>query len=460
MQNVNMPIHHYDDRDAMWDIQSICSQFKEYNTIDTDLYKIYPVARGLRNPDGTGVVAGLTQICNVHGYVMDEGEKSPVEGRLSYRGVDINDLVKGCVEEHRFGFEEAAWLLLVGKLPTQAQLTTMRELMTLYRELPDSFAEDVLMKTPSNQLMIQLSRGVLGLYFYDENPDDLSVENQMRQSFQLIARLPSIMVMAYQIKRRFWDRESMYFHQPLPDHSISQTILRMLRADTQFTEEEARLLDICMILHAEHGGGNNSTFAARVLSSSGTDIYAAISAGIGSLKGPRHGGANKKVREMVEFIKQDVQHWDNDGEVKDYLSRLANKEAGDRSGLIYGMGHAVYTKSDPRAVILKRSARRLAQLKGFEDEFALLESVERLTPEVLSEKGKDKVICANVDLYSGLVYKMLGIPDELHTPLFAAARVAGWCAHRMEEIVCGGRLIRPAYKAVLPHQSYLPLTER
>ena len=450
----------YGAEDANRDIQNICNEFREYNTIDTDLYNIYPVARGLRNADGTGVVAGLTQICNVHGYVMDEGEKSPVEGALSYRGVDINDLVNGCIQENRYGYEETAWLLLVGKLPTKQQLETMRNLMTLYEELPDSFAEDVLMKTPSRQLMVQLARGVLGLCFYDDNPDDLSVENQMRQSMQVISRLPNIMVTAYQIKRRFWDKESMYFHQPLPEYSIAQNILRMLRADTQFTEEEARLLDICMTLHAEHGGGNNSTFATRVLSSSGTDLYCSLAAGIGSLKGPRHGGANKKVREMVGYIKEGVSHWDNDGEIKDFLYKLMKKEAGDRSGLIYGMGHAVYTKSDPRAVILKRNARKLAMDKGFYDDFALLESIERLTPEVFASQGNHKVICANVDLYSGLVYEMLGIPDELHTPLFAVARSAGWCAHRIEEITCGGRLIRPAYKAVLHKQPYTPLDQR
>lgn len=457
---INTANPEYDAWKASRDIQFICDTFKEYNTIDTDLYSNYSVARGLRNADGTGVVAGLTQICNVHGYVMDEGEKAPVEGSLSYRGIDINDLIDGCIKENRYGYEEAAWLLLVGKLPTQEQLEIMRNLMTLYEDLPETFAEDILMKTPSRQLMVQLARGVLGLSFYDNNLDDLSIENQMRQSMQVISSLPNIMVTAYQIKRRFWDKQSMYFHQPLPQYSIAQNILRMLRADTQFTEDEARLLDICMILHAEHGGGNNSTFATRVLSSSGTDLYSSIAAGIGSLKGPRHGGANKKVREMVGFIKEGVKHWDNDSEMKDFLYKLMKKEAGDHSGLIYGMGHAVYTKSDPRAVILKRNARKLAMDKGFYDEFALLESIERLTPEVFASRGNHKVICANVDLYSGLVYEMLGIPDELHTPLFAVARSAGWCAHRIEEITTGGRLIRPAYKAVLPKQIYIPLNHR
>ena len=446
--------------EASKDIQHICDTYKDHNSFDTDLYNIYPVARGLRNANGTGVVAGLTQICNVHGYVMDEGEKSPVEGSLSYRGIDINDLVDGCIKENRFGFEEAVWLLLVGKLPTREQLEIMHNLMTLYEDLPENFTEDILMKTPSPQLMVQLARGVLALSFYDNKADDLSIENQVRQSLSVIARLPNIMVTAYQIKRRYWDKQSMYFHQPLPEYSIAQNILRMLRADTQFTEEEARLLDICMILHAEHGGGNNSTFATRVLSSSGTDLYSSIAAGIGSLKGPRHGGANKKVREMVDFIKEGVKDWGNDAEMKDFLYKLMKKEAGDRSGLIYGMGHAVYTKSDPRAVILKRNARKLAKDKGFYDDFALLESIERLTPEVFSTRGNNKIICANVDLYSGLVYEMLGIPDELHTPLFAVARSAGWCAHRIEELTIGGRLIRPAYKAVLPKQSYIPMSHR
>ena len=442
-------------------LTSLCDEFRKNNRIDPKKFEQYDVKRGLRNADGSGVMAGLTLICNVHGYVLNEGERAPVEGRLTYRGIDVRDLVNGCVEEDRFGFEETAWLLLFGKLPTATQLAAFRELLSSCRELPEYFAEDMIIKAPSPNIMNKLARSVLALYSYDDQPDDISMENVLRQSIELIAMMPAIMAYAYQVKRRHYDRESMVIHPNVPGMSTSETILHTIRTDSVFTQEEARLLDLCLILHAEHGGGNNSTFAARVLSSSGTDTYSALAAAIGALKGPRHGGANIKVMEMLEYLKAGVRDWEDDEEIRAYLIRLINREEGDRTGLVYGMGHAVYTLSDPRAVILKQNAMELAEKKGFGREFRLLEAVERLTPGVFAQvKGVEKAMCANVDLYSGLVYTALGIHPDLFTPLFAVARMAGWCAHRVEEILTGGRIIRPAYKAVAHTQPYIPLEER
>lgn len=439
----------------------LCEEFSENNRIDQKLFDQYGVKRGLRNSDGTGVVAGLTTICDVHGYVMTENGRVPDHGRLIYRGIDVQDIVNGYAASQCYGFEETIWLLIFGNLPTEAQLTEFRAILAECRELPDYFAEDMIMKAPSPDIMNKLGRSVLALYSYDETPDDISLKNVMRQSLELIARLPLIMVYAYQVKRRHYDNLSMYFHPVDKSHSTAEFILSCLRPDRVFTPEEARLLDLCLILHAEHGGGNNSTFAARVLSSSGTDTYSAISAAIGSLKGPRHGGANNKVMAMMEDIKAGVKDWKDDEEVADFLAKIIRREAGDGSGLIYGMGHAVYTLSDPRAVILKANARKLAEEKGFGDEFALVESVERLSPEVFAKvKGDTKTIGANVDLYSGLVYKSLGFTEDLFTPIFAVSRMPGWCAHRIEEITTGGRIIRPAYKAVLKNQKYTNLSER
>lgn len=440
---------------------SLCEEFQKNNRIDPARFEQYDVKRGLRNADGSGVMAGLTLICNVHGYVLSEGEKTPVEGHLNYRGVDVEDLVRGCVEENRFGFEETVWLLLFGTLPTRKQLDSFAGLLSECRELPEYFAEDMIIKAPSPNIMNKLARSVLALYSFDSHPDDLSIENVLRQSIGLIAMLPTIMGYAYQVKRRHYDRESMYVHPLEPGLSTSETILRTIRADASYTDEEAKLLDLCLMLHAEHGGGNNSTFAARVLSSSGTDTYSAIAAAIGSLKGPLHGGANIKVMEMLETIKAGVKNWDDDDEIAAFLEKIIRKEAGDGSGKVYGMGHAVYTLSDPRAVILKRHARALAEEKGYGAEFRLLESVERLTPEVFARlKGNDKALCANVDMYSGLVYRSLGIRPDLFTPLFAVARMPGWCAHRIEEILTGGRIIRPAYKSLSKRQEYVPLNQR
>lgn len=442
-------------------IKTLCDEFRKNNRIDPEKFEKYKVKRGLRNADGSGVMAGLTLICNVHGYVINEGERSPEEGRLTYRGVDIRDLVAGCIEENRFGYEETAWLLLFGRLPNKEQLDRYCRLLSDCREMPGYFGEDMIVKAPSPNIMNKLARSVLAMYSYDENPDDTSMENVLRQSVQLMAMLPTMMACAYQVKRHHYDRESMFFHPVKPGLSTAEMILHSIRADSSYTREEARLLDLCLMLHAEHGGGNNSTFAARVLSSSGTDTYSAMAAAIGALKGPRHGGANIKVLEMLDYIKEGVRDWADDEEIRAFIGKLIQKKAGDRSGLIYGMGHAVYTLSDPRAVILKKYAYDLAEKKGFGPEFRLLEAVERLTPDVFAEiKGNDKAMCANVDLYSGMVYRSLGISKDLYTPLFAVARMAGWSAHRIEEILTGGRIIRPAYKAVARPLPYVPLTER
>ncbi len=463
MENISRTSLSMSEKDRN-DIKILCEEFKKYNYIKPENYNRYDVKRGLRNADGTGVTAGLTQICNVHGYILDEGEKSGVEGQLFYRGIDVRNLVDGCIKEDRYGFEEVVWLLLFGKLPTAEQLTLLKNLIAECRDLPAGFSEDMIIKAPSPNIMNKMARSVLALYSYDDNTEEATIENLIRQSIELIARMPTIMVHAYQVKKRVYDNKSMIFHPIDRSHSTAQHILASLRDDRNFSEEEARLLDICLMLHAEHGGGNNSTFACRVLSSSGTDTYSTIAAGIGSLKGPKHGGANIKTMEMLEHMMRDIKHPENDSEVADYLHKLLNKEAGDRSGLVYGMGHAVYTKSDPRAVIIKQNAMSLAKKRGFDDEFMLLDAVERLAPEIIAEhKGgnvKAEDICANVDLYSGMVYKMIDIPIDVYTPLFAIARMAGWCAHRIEEVTTGNKIIRPAYKAVVKNIPYVPMNER
>lgn len=443
-------------------LKELCGCYQESGSFSPETYQKYKVLRGLRNEDGTGVPVGLTSICNVHGYLINEGEKEPIEGELSYRGVDIRDLVAGCVAERRFGFEETAYLLLFGRLPDQNELSRFRELLGYYRALPDFFVDNMMVKAPSANVMNKMARAILALYSFDkEDPEDQSLEAEIRKAVQMIARLPVIMVSAYQVKRRYFDNESMFFHPIRPEESTAEHILSTLRADRQFTEEEARLLDICLMLHAEHGGGNNSTFACRVLSSVATDSYSAYAAAVGSLKGRRHGGANIKVAEMITAIEENVKDWSNEDEVAAFLTKLVRKEAGDRTGLIYGMGHAVYTKSDPRAVLLKENAWKLAEGTEYEPVFRLLQSVERLTPQVLQqEKGGSKTVCANVDLYSGLVYRMLGIPQDLLTPLFAVSRMPGWCAHRIEELTTGGKIIRPAYKSVSAHTAYVPLAKR
>ena len=440
---------------------ALCDELKSYSSVAPEYFDRFEVKRGLRNRDGSGVMAGLTKVCAVEGYYIDDGERKPVEGHLRYRGIDINDLVDGCLKENRFGYEEVVWLLLFGHLPTKSQLDDFCKLLSSSRELPEDFIEDMIMKAPSPNIMNKLERSVLSLYSYDSNPDDISIENVLRQSVQLIAQLPTIMTYAYQVKRRYYLKKSMYLHPIKPGLSTAETILYNTRSNRKFTDEEAKLLDLCLMIHAEHGGGNNSAFATRVLTSSGTDTYAAISAGIGSLKGPRHGGANLKVAEMINYLKADVTDITDEGQVADFLKKVINREAGDKSGLVYGMGHAVYTLSDPRQVILKREAQKLAEEKGFGADFKALDLIEKLTPEIFaSEKNNNKKICANVDLYSGLIYQMLGIPEDLYTPLFAIARVAGWSAHRIEELISGNRVIRPAYKNMAVPKEYAPIDER
>ncbi len=442
-------------------LKSLCEEFKNNNYIDPAAFTNFNVKRGLRNADGTGVVAGVTLVGNVHGYVLNEGEKVPIEGKLTYRGIDVADLVNGFVTENRFGFEETAYLVLIGELPNKSQLEKFTQILGKTRLLPPGFTEDMLIKAPSNNVMNKLARATLALYSYDDNPDDISLENSLAQAMQLIARFPTIISLAYQVKRHYYDNESLVLRYPIPELSTAENILRLSKKYGEYTQEEARLLDLCLVLHVEHGGGNNSAFACRVLSSTCTDTYSAIAAAVGSLKGPRHGGANIKVSHMLDDIKQNVQNWSSDDEVASYLEKIIRKEVGDKSGLVYGMGHAIYTISDPRAVMLKIYARKLAEKNGYINEFNLIESVERLTPEVFARvKGDTKAMCANVDLYSGLVYKMLGIPMELYTPLFATARIVGWMAHRIEELQNGGRIIRPAYKPISHGKCFVPLAER
>ena len=436
-------------------------QAEEANKIPVGAFENYRVKRGLREPDGTGVMAGVTKIGNVHGYYVYEGEKVADDGKLEYRGYDMSKLIEGYINENRYGFEEVAYLLLVGKLPTKEELTDFNDLLAHYRQLPPRFSEDILMKAPSRSIMNKMATGVLALYSYDENPDDTSLENMLRQSVEIIARLPVIAAHSYAYYRSTFFGKSLNIHRPHDDLSSSQNFLRLLRSSKQYTEEEARLLDICMIIQAEHGGGNNSTFTCRTLSSSGTDTYSAIAGAIGSLKGPLHGGANIKVQDMFDCIKENVHDVYDDEEVKSVLLKILNKELGDGKGLIYGMGHAVYTRSDPRAAMLKRCAATVAQKKGYGDDFALLEAIERLTPDLFNSfKGTNKPMCANVDLYSGLVYRMLDIPVEMYTPLFAISRAAGWCAHRIEEFHTSKKIIRPAYKFIAGNNQYIPLDER
>ena len=443
------------------DLTTLCDELKKHSAFPAEYFDRFDVKRGLRNRDGSGVMAGLTKVCSVEGYYIEDCERKPIDGRLTYRGINITDLVDGAVSENRFGFEEVAWLLLFGTLPTANQLKLFNKVLSECRELPDIFIEDMIMKAPSPDIMNKLARSVLALYSYDSNPDDLSIENVLRQSIQIIAQLPTIMTYAYQVKRRHYLKKSMYLHNLKPGLTTAETILYTTRSDKKFTDDEAKLLDVCLMLHAEHGGGNNSAFATRVLTSSGTDTYAAIAAGIGSLKGPRHGGANLKVAEMMAYMKESVTDITDEGQVADFLKKVINKEAGDRSGLVYGMGHAVYTLSDPRQVLLKREAAKIADEKGFGAEFRALELIEKLTPEIFaSEKNNNKKICANIDLYSGLIYQMLNIPMDLYTPLFAVARVAGWSAHRIEELLTGNRVIRPAYKNVATPKDYAPIDER
>ena len=443
------------------DIRNLCDKIRKYNYVEPADFERFNVKKGLRNADGTGVMAGITKVCSVEGYHIVDGEKTPVDGKLYYRGISIDDIINACVEEDRFGFEEVIWLLLFGELPTKSQLDNFCSILGRSRELPEDFIEDMIMKSPSPNVMNKLARSVLSLYSYDNNPADTSIENVLRQCINIIAQIPAIMVYAYQVKRRHYYHKSMYIHQMKPDFKTAETVLRSIRANKTFTDKEAKLLDICLMAHADHGGGNNSTFTTRVLTSSGTDTYSAIAAGIGSLKGPKHGGANIKVVEMVNQIKAGVSDITDEGQVADFLRKIIMKQEGDGSGLVYGMGHAVYTISDPRATILRKKASEFALNSEYENEFILLNHIEKLTPEIFADvKGVNKAMCANVDLYSGLIYKMLDIPADLYTPLFTVARVAGWSAHRIEELVSGGKIIRPAYKSTNLVHNYTPISER
>ena len=418
------------------------------------------VKRGLRNSDGTGVLIGVTKVGSVQGYLIEDGRRVPQPGKLYYRGIDLNEIVEAHRKSGTFGYEEVAYLLLMGHLPTKEELSYFNDIMCEARKLPDGFTEGMIMRHPSRDIMNDLARSVLLLYSYDDNPDDTSVENLLRQSIQLIGSFPAIVANAYAVNRHYFDGESLHIHYPSKDLSAAENFLRMIRPDASYTEEEAHLLDMMMMLHAEHGGGNNSTFVCRALSSSGTDTYSAIAGAVGSLKGPLHGGANAKVMQQFEDVKAHVNAKD-DGSIRDYLVKILNREAGDCSGKIYGLGHAVYTLSDPRAVLLKKYAAHLAELKGFSDDFVLLQKVETLGASLLQEKRRsDDPICANIDMYSGLVYRMLGIPQEVFTPLFATARIAGWCANRMEEVLTGCRIMRPAYRAVTIRNHYMPIEER
>ena len=442
-------------------LHNLCSDYKIHNSLTEEARANSNIKRGLRNDDGTGVMVGCTKVGNVLGYRIVDGEREPMEGKLFYRGYELSDLVDAYIREGRFGFSEVAYLLLFGRLPTKEHYEMFTALLHDMTALPENFTEDMILKNPSHDIMNKLGRSVLALYSCDPNPDDLSLENMMRQSIELVARFPVIAAYAYVVKRHYFENDSLYLHRPMPNLSIAENFLHMIRPDKHFTHEEARLLDLCLVCHAEHGGGNNSTFSCRSVASTGTDTYSAIAAAVGSLKGPKHGGANQRVLRQFEEVKQNVRDWKDDEEVAAFVRRILQGEVSDHSGLVYGMGHAVYTLSDPRTVILKKSARRLAEQKHMLDELELMEAIERVTPRVFAEvTGKEKVMCANVDMYSGLIYRMLDIPTDLFTPLFAVARITGWCAHRMEEVLTGGRIYRPAYKSLIRHKEYVPFDAR
>lgn len=432
------------------------------NTIDSELYIKNDVKRGLRNANGTGIVVGLTHIGEVKGYDVDKkGTKIPCEGKLFYRGYDIENLVRSVYEENRFGFEETTFLLLMGSLPSKKELDMFNDIIGRHRELPSGFARDMILTAPSNNIMNKLARSVLALYCYDDNPDDTSVANVLRQSMNLIGYFPAIISYAYQAKNSYYDNKSLHLHPPIPELSTSENILRMLRPMGEYTDLEAKLLDICMMLHAEHGGGNNSSFTTHLISSTGTDTYSAIAAAVGSLKGPRHGGANIAVINMMDNIKANVHDLGKTSALDDYLVKILKGEANDQTGLVYGMGHAIYTKSDPRAKILKSMAKTLAEHKHLLDDFLLCNYIEKRVPALYAEvHGKEILMPANVDLYSGFVYDALDIPVDIATPLFATARLSGWSAHRIEEIVAGGKLMRPAFNSVQEHMDYIPLENR
>lgn len=436
------------------EIVNLAEKSIEGYRIDPELYTQYDVKRGLRDINGNGVVAGLTNISTIN---VDENG----HGKLFYRGIDVEDIVNGFIKEKRYGFEETIYLLLFGKMPTAVELSDFKNLLVSFRSLPPTFTRDIIMKSPSDNMMNTLAKSVLSLYSYDDRANDITIPNVLKQSLSLITLFPLLAVYGYNTYRYSREGGSFFIHDPNPELSIAENLLYMLRHDKKFTELEARILDLALVLHAEHGGGNNSTFAVHVVSSSGTDTYSAIAAALGSLKGPKHGGANIKVVMMIDDMKRSISDWTNEDEVRDYLKKLLHKEAFDKTGLIYGMGHAVYSHSDPRATVFKGFVEKLSTEKGMHNEFNLYSMVERLAPEVIAEERRIyKGVCANVDFYSGFVYRMLGIPDELFTPLFAIARIAGWSAHRIEELINSNKIIRPAYKAISPVRAYTDMENR
>ena len=444
------------------EIEEFAALCSRNNRIDASLYARYDVKRGLRDLNGKGVLTGLTEIAEVKSYTIDDNEMIPCPGKLYYRGFNVEDLVKGFSREKRFGFEETAYLLIFGELPDRNKLEMFQEMLSSYRTLPTNFVRDVIMKAPSKEMMNTLSRSVLTLYPYDANADDVSIDNVLRQCLQLTSVMPLLTVYGYQAFKHYKEGGSLVIHQPQPEMGTAETVLHLLRDDSKFTKFEARVLDLCLVLHADHGGGNNSTFTNRVVTSTLTDTYSAISASLASLKGPRHGGANIKVVGMMDDIQKHIKDPEDEEEIRKYLEKLLRGKAYDKAGLIYGVGHAVYTISDPRAVLLKKFVEALAEKKNAKDVFDFYQRVERIAPEVIMNNRKmyRADISINVDFYSGLVYRLLGLPEELFTPLFAIARMAGWSAHRLEELGSGGKIIRPAYKNVVKHTKYIPISKR
>jgi citrate synthase len=445
----------------MEQIATLAKSCVENGKIDLELYGKYDVQRGLRDKNGNGVLAGLTKVSKIEAFKVVDGQKKPCDGRLFYRGYNIRELIRGEVEGHRYGFEEVAYLLLFSKLPTEEELEMFRESLAFSRDLPTNFTRDVIMKAPTRDIMNSLSKCILTLASYDPKASDISIENVLRQCMMLISTMPMIAVYSYHAYNHYERDGSMYIHRPDPKLSTAENFLRMLRPDMSYTSVEAHVLDMALILHMEHGGGNNSTFTTHVVTSSGTDTYAAVASALSSLKGPKHGGANIKVVEMIKDLKENVKDTTDEAQVEEYLKKLLHKEAFDQKGLIYGMGHAIYSTSDPRAEVFKSFVKQLSEEKHREEDFALYSMIERLGPKVIMEERKIyKGVSANVDFYSGFVYSMLDIPEELFTPMFAIARIVGWSAHRIEELINVDKIIRPAYKSVMDEREYIPLEER
>ena len=442
-------------------IEELCAKCISTSSIDADLYAKFDVKRGLRDLNGKGVLTGLTEISEIRQNKIVNGETVPTDGKLFYRGININDLISGFAADGRFGFEETVYLLLFGDLPNTQELEDFKELLASYRTLPKNFVRDVVMKAPSDDMMNTLARSIMTLFCYDTNANDITLTNVLRQCLQLISVFPLLSVYGYNAYRHYHLGKSLYIHNPKPELSTAENILMLLRPDKKYTALEAQVLDVALVLHAEHGGGNNSTFTTRVVTSSGTDTYSAIGAALSSLKGPKHGGANAKVVGMFNELKNEVKDWNDEDAIANFLRKILHKEAYDKAGLIYGMGHAVYSISDPRAKVLKGYVERLAEEKGMHDEFDLYARVERLAPSVIAEEKRIyKGVSANIDFYSGFMYTMLGLPTELYTPLFAIARIAGWSAHRMEELINASKIIRPAYMSVAQEREYKKLSDR